>query len=79
MLFILACIITNTVVLATHHFNISATHLQINESINTFFVVVFVIEAAMKIVSQRTDYFRDSWNRFDFVILLLSFIMYIPA
>lgn len=66
-------------VLATHHFGMSATHLQINESINTFFVVVFVIEAAMKIVAQKTEYFRDWWNRFDLVILLLSFMAYMPA
>lgn len=37
-----------------------------------FFVAFFVLEAAIKIGLQGRGYFANSWNRFDFVVVLLS-------
>jgi len=40
--------------------------------INTTFTVIFVVEAAIKIIGLRFHYFRKAWNVFDFVIVLVS-------
>lgn len=33
---------------------------------------IFVIEAALKLLSGGLDYFKDSWNVFDFSILIIT-------
>ena len=40
--------------------------------LNIIFTMVFTFEAFMKIVGWRRDYWRESWNRFDFVIVVVS-------
>lgn len=42
------------------------------DSLNIAFTVIFVVEAAIKIIGLRLHYFRRAWNVFDFVIVLLS-------
>ena len=39
------------------------------EIFNYAFMVIFTIEAILKIIAQRCDYFKDSWNLFDFVVV----------
>ena len=41
---------------------------------NTVFLSVFVVEAILKIIAQRTSYFRDGWNLFDFSIVVVSLL-----
>ena len=77
-LFILSSILVNTVVLGSHHFMIEDDAVQIIQSINFFFVSVFTLEALMKIVAQKLDYFRDQWNLFDFIVLLATLVMLVP-
>jgi len=40
--------------------------------LNIYFLVVFVIEASFKILCMGKDYFKDGWNVFDFIIVLIS-------
>jgi voltage-gated sodium channel len=47
------------------------------QSINIFVIVVFIVEASLKIFSTYpnvTLYFKDGWNFFDFSIIVLSLI-----
>jgi voltage-gated sodium channel len=47
------------------------------QSINIFVIVVFIVEASLKIFSTYpnvTLYFKDGWNLFDFSIIVLSLI-----
>ena len=67
---ILFAILVNTVVLASHHFMMSDDKIETFRKINLFFISFFTLEAVLKITAQRTDYFRDRWNIFDFSILL---------
>lgn len=39
---------------------------------NTIFVVVFAIEAGLKLIALRYHYFKYPWNVFDFVVVLIS-------
>ena len=42
------------------------------EVINKIFLVIFVMEAALKIVCMGPFYFYDEFNRFDFCIVCIS-------
>ena len=41
------------------------------------FMGVFTIEALIKIIAQRKQYFKDSWNIFDFTIVAFTLIILI--
>ena len=77
-IFILICILCNTIVLACHYFMIPETTSLIFESINSFFISVFILEAVMKLIAQKLDYFKDTWNRFDFLVLFLTLALLVP-
>ena len=38
-------------------------------------MAIFTIEAIVKIIAQRTDYFRDSWNLFDFTVVFFTIVI----
>ena len=42
------------------------------ETINYVFLVIFLIEAALKLVSMGTMYYKDPYNVFDFSILSIT-------
>jgi len=33
---------------------------------------IFTLEAIFKIIAQKSQYFKDSWNVFDFIIVALT-------
>lgn len=41
---------------------------------NAIFTFIFMIEAIMKIIALKTTYFKDNWNKFDFIIAVISII-----
>ena len=47
---------------------------NIVELINSVFTLIFVIESILKIASYGLRYFKNSWNNFDFFIVLCSVI-----
>lgn len=56
---------------------IESVFYKLFEYIHVFVVSAFVVEAALKFVSlypRPWSYFRDGWNAFDFVIIVLSLI-----
>lgn len=44
---------------------------------NLVFGVIFTIEAIMKIIAYRRNYFRDAWNKFDFTVVILTWLVLI--
>lgn len=59
------------------------SHVRILDILDEICLIYFVIEAALKIWLERPrGYFKDAWNRFDFLIVLVSFpsllIAFIP-
>lgn len=41
------------------------------------FGTIFTIEAIMKIIAYRRNYFRDAWNKFDFTVVILTWLVVI--
>ena len=44
---------------------------------NYLFMIIFTVEAIIKIIAHRTHYFTDAWNRFDFTVVVLTAIILI--
>jgi hypothetical protein len=42
--------------------------------INYVFTALFMLEAALKLTAFGCRYFKDNWNRFDFIIVSLSIL-----
>lgn len=38
-------------------------------------MVIFTIEAIFKIIAQHCDYFKDSWNLFDFTVVAATIVI----
>ena len=68
--YIMWCIIANTVVMGMEYFGQSELYGNFLEACNTLFAMVFTIEAVIKISALKMKYFDDSWNKFDFAIVL---------
>uniref|UniRef100_A0A0N5AJK0 Voltage-dependent calcium channel type A subunit alpha-1 n=1 Tax=Syphacia muris TaxID=451379 RepID=A0A0N5AJK0_9BILA len=72
-LLIMVLISLNTAVLMTKHHNISEWLERSLRICNTVLTFMFTIEAGMKILAYGVrNYFRDGWNRFDFVTVVGS-------
>lgn len=42
--------------------------------INYIFTAVFTIEMILKLIAFRLTYFRANWNKFDFVVVISSWV-----
>ncbi|KAL4176852.1 hypothetical protein KRP22_001792 [Phytophthora ramorum] len=68
--FIMICIIVNTLLMATQHFGQPTLQTTILAILNDIFAAIFTIEAALKLVAYGFTYFRDTWNQFDFFVVV---------
>ncbi|KAF7492427.1 Sodium channel protein para [Sarcoptes scabiei] len=74
-LFITLCIVSNTLFMAMDHHNMDKDFENILQKGNYFFTAIFAIEAMMKLMALSPKfYFREGWNIFDFVIVVLSLL-----
>ncbi|XP_076851633.1 sodium channel, voltage-gated, type I-like, alpha isoform X1 [Brachyhypopomus gauderio] len=49
---------------------------RVLEHINLAFIVVFTMECVLKMISLRQYFFTIGWNVFDFVVVILSIVVY---
>ena len=47
------------------------------EILNYVFMGIFTLEAIIKIIALRKQYFKDSWNIFDFIIVAFTLLILI--
>ena len=73
--FIMACIISNTIVLAVKWYMMPLIVVKVVEILNYIFMVIFTIEAILKIFAMRKNYFKDGWNVFDFTVVVLTAVI----
>lgn len=73
--FIMLCIVLNTVVMALIWHDEPDIVPKFVEVANYVFLVIFTVEAAIKIVAFRKLYFHSSWNIFDFTIVIITLII----
>ena len=62
----------NMITMMCEHYQMSETWTIVLENFNLFFIVVFTSEMLLKMFALRQFYFKDPWNLFDFVVVLLS-------
>ena len=56
------------------HYQQSKTWTMVLENFNLFFIVIFTSEMLMKMFALRHHYFKDAWNLFDFVVVMMSLL-----
>lgn len=75
-------ILLNTIIIFALYFPTLKGNALLTQ-IDHFFVLLFVVEAIVKLVALKPKgYFSNNWNRFDFIIVLLSlpslFLEFLP-
>lgn len=73
--FVMLCILLNTVAMALLWFDQPKVMPKTMENINYFFISVFTAEAVIKILALGKAYFYDSWNRYDFAIVVITLLI----
>ncbi|XP_041133885.1 voltage-dependent R-type calcium channel subunit alpha-1E isoform X1 [Polyodon spathula] len=70
---VLAMIALNTVVLMMKYYSAPAAYDHVLKHLNTAFTILFSLECILKIMAFGfLNYFRDTWNIFDFITVLGS-------
>lgn len=73
-MFIMLFIGLNMVMMAMDHYKPSPQFVLTINKLNIFFVAIFTAECVLKIIALRFHYFKEPWNVFDFVIVVLSIL-----
>eukprot|EP01084_Bolivina_argentea_P020439 38005_1 len=89
--FIISCIFVNCVFIAIQNPTTSPNSSvnKITETAETVFCIIFTVEMVIKMVCNglfyqdkddpnHVAYFRDTWNLLDFIIVITSFIEFLP-
>ncbi|KAK3250718.1 Caveolin-2 [Cymbomonas tetramitiformis] len=72
-IFIMANILLNVLFMSMTHADMSQSWEDALFWANTLFALIFTVEAVLKLIAfNPRQYFDDSWNRFDFAVVLLS-------
>jgi len=74
---IIGCIFLNVIVMMCSHHAPSVVFVDVTEALNLVFSIIFLLEAIVKIAGFGwKQYIRDWWNRFDFLIVVLTVATY---
>ncbi|KAK3737051.1 hypothetical protein QZH41_016673, partial [Actinostola sp. cb2023] len=68
--FIMVSISLNTIVLMMQYRLQPTNYKDVCSYLNIAFTALFTVEAVLKLVALRLNYFRDYWNLFDFVVVI---------
>jgi hypothetical protein len=72
-LLIQGCIVANVIVLAITHHDMTESMKSNLKGLNTAFNLIFMAEAAVKIIAVNwAQYWSRGWNRLDFILVALS-------
>uniref|UniRef100_A0ABM5GMQ4 Sodium channel protein n=1 Tax=Pogona vitticeps TaxID=103695 RepID=A0ABM5GMQ4_9SAUR len=71
-IFIISLILLNVVIMMGDHEGESKETKNLLENINIIFVSIFTGECLVKILALRLHFFKDNWNIFDFLVVILS-------
>ena len=69
-MFILCCIILNTICLALSWYGRPDSITLVLGVLNYIFTLIYTVESIIKITAFKRDYFTDGWNMFDFIIVV---------
>ena len=71
---IMGVIMVNMIQMAFLHEGQSMEVAALLDVTNYIFTVIFFVEAALKLVAYGKSYFNSSWNKFDFFVVVASFL-----
>ena len=69
---IMLFIFLNMLTMTLDHYNQSPMWSFALDNLNMGFIVIFTTECILKIFALRQYYFKEPWNMFDFVVVVLS-------
>ncbi|XP_043470788.1 sodium channel protein para isoform X7 [Leptopilina heterotoma] len=64
----------NMLTMTMDHYKQTETFSSVLDYLNMIFIVIFTSECLMKIFALRYHYFKEPWNLFDFVVVILSIL-----
>jgi len=68
------CILLNTFFMMLAHYEMDQTFSDVLFYADYFFIAIFTLESILKIISYKfLTYWSDGWNKFDFVVVILSY------
>ena len=71
--FILTVVFLNAIVIGFQSYpELDKAYGSLFHSLDIIFISIFSIEVILKIVVDRTKYFKDGWNVFDFIVVAAS-------
>eukprot|EP01062_Namystynia_karyoxenos_P001522 TRINITY_DN1051_c1_g1_i1.p1 TRINITY_DN1051_c1_g1~~TRINITY_DN1051_c1_g1_i1.p1 ORF type:complete len:2267 (+),score=738.59 TRINITY_DN1051_c1_g1_i1:119-6919(+) len=73
-MFIGVCILLNILVMSMQHEDPDPDFVTATDWLERTFATVFLLEAVLKIFCFGLSYFSDAWNRFDFMLVVLSIV-----
>ena len=72
---VMAVIMLNTITMAMNHYDMSDEWQQLLDAFNYAFTIFFTGEAGAKLVGLGLgNYFEQAWNKFDFVVVIASWL-----
>ena len=71
---VMVIILLNMVAMALEYDKMPDTLADSLDCVNLIFVCVFTLECFMKLIALRLYYFKEPWNVFDFIIVVVSVI-----
>lgn len=73
--FILAVVFLNAIIIGFQCYpDIEAAYGPVLSSLDMVCLIIFTAEVILKLIVNRTKYFRDGWNVFDFVVVAASLL-----
>ncbi|ESO06390.1 hypothetical protein HELRODRAFT_64539 [Helobdella robusta] len=71
---IMFVILLNMMSMAVEHYKQPDIFSSALHRINTVFITIFTLECVMKLLGFRLYYFKEPWNIFDFVVVIVSLL-----
>lgn len=71
---IMVFIMFNMIIMAMDSYRQAELTASVLERLNLFFIAVFAAECFLKVFALRFHYFKEPWNVFDFVVVILSIL-----
>lgn len=64
----------NMLTMTMDHYQQTEIFTRVLDILNAIFIVIFSSECMLKIFALRYYYFKEPWNLFDFVVVILSIL-----
>lgn len=63
--------------MALYHEGMNESIIWLMDFTNIIFTIVFILEAILKLIAYGKSYFENSWNKFDFFVVVSSIMDFV--